>query len=98
MSMNLFLAISISMIFLVQAQTRCDTICANDFRCNSGRCILTECSENDLCFKYCFNCGGNETCYGSGPDCDYSSNLIYLNSNSLQISYVLLFASMKINE
>lgn len=84
------------MFFFSTAQLNCDTICAKDNRCNSGQCILTDCLELDNCFQFCFNCGGNETCYGSGTNCDYSSNLVYLNSNSLQISYFLLLLSVVI--
>lgn len=98
MSFFFFYSIVFAQLFFFStAQTNCDTICASDYRCNSGLCILTDCTDLDNCFKYCFNCGGNETCYGSGPDCDYSSNLVYLNSNSLQISYVLLLISVVIS-
>ena len=76
----------------VQAQTtRCDTACAKDESCSSNRCTLTRCSDTTSCYQYCLRCNDIETCYGTGPSCDYSGNTIQ-NNSSTQKTYSIFLA------
>lgn len=63
-------------------QSNCDTICADDATCSSGKCILTQCSESSSCFKYCLNCAGVETCYARGDLCERQANVVVLGSGA----------------
>jgi hypothetical protein len=75
---------------LVNGQSRCNTICDQDRDCKSGKCILSECTDTELCFEFCFTCDGQKTCFASGSKCDYRDNLVYLGSNSIKYSNKLL--------
>lgn len=55
-------------------QSKCDLVCANNLSCRAGDCILTKCTEDLKCLEYCFNCFGSESCYQTGPSCDYSKS------------------------
>lgn len=76
---------------LVNGQSRCNTICDQDRDCKSGKCILSECTDTELCFEFCFICDGQKTCFASGSQCDYRDNLVYLGSNSLKNSKILFY-------
>lgn len=92
------LAILASLIVLlfqeIEAQSKCDVTCSNDWRCRIGKCILTDCFETDTCYQYCLNCAGKVQCYGLGPGCDYSANVVYLHSTSLKFSACLVFITL----
>lgn len=77
-----------------QGQSKCDTICANDNSCSTGRCILTHCSDSSACFKYCLNCAGVETCYASGQSCERAYNVVVLGSTSVKSSMGLVVFSL----
>ena len=94
---NLKFILKIGLFFLIfsmnvlrtEAQAKCDKICSDDYNCNSGRCILTQCSDLPDCFQYCLNCAGLESCYGSGSACNYTANIVRLGSSTLKYSVSL---------
>ena len=66
----------------IECQSKCDTICASDSRCSSGQCLLSKCSDSETCFEFCLRCNNVDTCYASGPACDYSNGAIVYNSSN----------------
>jgi len=72
-----------------EAQSRCNTICEQDRDCKTGRCILSDCSDTERCFEFCFLCDGQKTCFASGSDCDYRTSLAYQGSNTIKVSLSL---------
>lgn len=84
-------------------QSKCDLVCANNLSCRAGDCVLTKCSEDLKCLEYCFNCFGSESCYQTGPSCDYSKSFespvnhcsLLRVSNPFGISLVVLMTISK---
>ena len=75
----------------VQAQSRCDTACANDSSCSSNQCVLTSCADTTSCYQYCLRCNEIETCYGNGPSCPITVTKVANSTNKLSSSILLSF-------
>ncbi len=96
MQLNYKILLIFLLINLAKAQSRCSSICDQDKDCKSGKCLLSECRDSELCFEFCFSCSGQKTCFASGSHCDYRTNIVYLNSNMNKLSFKLTFLMLTI--
>lgn len=48
-------------------------------QCASGQCSLASCTDFAECYQFCLNCGGSETCYGTGTGCNYTTVVVIQN-------------------
>ena len=95
LSMLIILAVVLTVSLVEgQGQSKCDTVCANDPSCSVGKCILTQCTDSNSCFKYCLNCNGVETCYASGHACERAYNVVVLGSSSTKSSILIALGAI----
>ena len=91
--LSLVILVLALLVNLAQAGNRCDSACANEPSCASGRCKISSCFDTGTCYQYCVSCKDVEQCYGTvSSECIYGNG--FSSANRLTRGYLAITSAL----